>query len=187
MSTDRIKYPVIICRGISNYRCAEYDADKISNVHWDNISGGVNRRQAGYSLYGYIPYEDAAELIDCSGRHNYGYNDAKVCIRASDNKSERYQDGYKLLVNQAGTKPSSSTRPSGAQPCTKRILSLLDEVGEITRSELREKLMDEGYNDTTIRNAIKRLENQWKIKMDGPSQSPRQKISKQLKLVSSEQ
>ena len=166
---------VRICRQIDSYVCAEYPAERIQNVKWDNISGGVNKKQAGYSLYGYIPYKEAAKLIDCSGQHDFGYNDAKVCIRAIDNKDPSYKKGYNYLMKCAGTKPYSNYNAAGLPPCTKRILLILDEKEEITRLELREKLQNEGYNNDLVCGAIKRLEKSQRITISD-ARNPQKRI-----------
>lgn len=96
---------VIICRAPRDIEGGEYPISKIKNPHWSRISGGVHRRCGGYSLYGYIPYEDAMEIVTCSGRHDYMGGDAKICIVASDNKTGKYKEAYKELAAQAGEKP----------------------------------------------------------------------------------
>lgn len=171
---------VIICRSCGDYAQDEVDAELIDNVHWDKISGGVHKRQSGYSLYGYIPYDMAEKLsIKCSGRHNWGYNDAKVCIQASNNKGE-YRKGYNYLVKQAGPKPQSDIsigRPDGQGPCTKKILFLLKEREVVERGELREEIVELGYQRNTFCNAMRALVKQGKIVLIGPPQSCHQKVS----------
>lgn len=125
---------VLIKRNVGSFNVGEIDVDEIRGVHWDNFSGGVHRRQAGYSLYGYIDYDLACELVDCSGSHSFYHNDAKIMIPTSINKKEPYREGYDYLLHLAGRKPknslsgSSSYRPFFSyKPCTTRILELLEE------------------------------------------------------------
>ena len=164
------KLYVIITRQSGNYKHAKICIDDISSVHWDNISGGVRRRQSGYSLYGYIPYKLAAKSgIACSGLHDYGRNEAKICIPAFNSKEPLYREGYKHLVDIAGPKPKgeiSYSRPKGQGPCSKKILAILNEQGEITRSELRSRLLEIGYPSSMIRNALERMKLEHRIECE---------------------
>ncbi len=152
----------------------EYPAEKITGVRWDKVSGGLHKHQSGYSLYGYIPYKDVAELLsDCSGQHDFGDNDGKICIPASPNRKPEYRDGYKMLLEKAGPKPSSS-REHSLPPCTQRIL----ELAPISRVELFKQLNNEGYTSKRISGAITRLKNTNKITLDAPRMSPKYTIFK---------
>ena len=165
---------VRICRGANACWTAVISIDYIENIIWDNISGGVNRRQAGYSLYGYIPYSLAAKLtIGCSGRHDYGYNDAKVMIPKRKNRDERFRAGYRALFELAGEKPIVRYRLPGLPPCTQFAERLLHEK-PYTRAELRAKLFAEGYYFQTIRGALNRLEKQGRIRCKGSSRTQKQ-------------
>ncbi len=165
---DKEDLNVIICRQPQDYHCSPISISEISGVHWDNISGGVKRKQAGYSLYGYIDYNKAVQLVSCSGSHARYDNSAKVCIPRSENKSSPYKEGYKELKKKAGEKPKNSVRPPGTPPCTRRILHLLDGKPLITRGELRNLLCQEGYQVTTVRNAINALKNRAKYARKDP-------------------
>lgn len=165
---------VVISRTPYDDESGEISIEKIWDVKWDSISGGVNRKQTGYSLYGYIDYALAAEKVKCSGKHNFGKNSAKICISKSKNRSAEYREGYSVLCKEAGEKPKSDIskyRPAGLPPCTKRILQKLEPMGYIMRKDLREILQLEGYQKTTIRNAIKNLERQSKIVSEGSPNS----------------
>lgn len=171
---------VCIKRSPSDFISGEIPVSAISGVKWDNISGGVKRNQSGYSLYGYIDYELAKELVKCSGMHNYGNNEAKICIPASSNQGE-YKEGYKYLCKIAGEKPSGtikSNRPEDGKPCTVRILEELEKQGEMTRKNLRKIICDEGYQIKTFRNTINYLKRQKRISVVGEGTSPNQKIKK---------
>jgi hypothetical protein len=161
-------------------RTAEVDVKKISNCHWDKVSGGVKQRlYTGYSLYGYIDYELAVSLgIDCSGRHAKYGSPAKIMIPANLNSKASYKKGYASLKSGAGVKPRFSFRKPGLIPCSKRIEQ---EIGRakrkrITRGELREKLMDEGYDTKQIMNTLNRLGKEKRIFFEGSSRTQSQII-----------
>lgn len=154
--------------------------DLISNVHWSNISGGVKQKRAGYSLFGYIDYTVGKDIVDCSGNHDTGRNNMKICIPKKENESGEYKEGYKILIENAGPKPQSIIslgRPRGYPPCTKQILQIL-ENGPVSRIKLRTILSEMGYQATTIRNAINHLGKCGKIFFRGSSNSPNQIIEK---------
>ena len=159
---------VIIVRNPQSYtKSSPIDINKISQIRWDSVSGGVHAIQGWYSLYGYIDYSLAMELVDCSGDHDYGYNGAKICIPEGLNKNPPYKDGYDYLSGLAGKKPKSkiaSNRPEGFPPCTKYILEQLRKQNKMPRLPLRKKVVDEaGYQPITWCSAIKRLQWQGKI------------------------
>ena len=169
---------VLIMRSHGGNKCSPININELSNVQWGDMSGGYRKRQSGNSLYGYIPYERAMELVDCSGQHNRGYNDARVLI-VKQRRNDPYYEGYKALLNEAGEKPKSRIsleRPDGEPPCTQKLLSLLS-TGPKTRDCIRSELLAIGYQETTIRGAIYRLKTQEKIICDGPPQSKNQLIS----------
>lgn len=176
---ENIELKVWICRQPGNQYGGEYEVSKIWNPHWDTVSGGVHSRSGSYHLFGYIPYSDAKNLVKCSGRHDYGSNDAKICILKSSNSCPEYIDGYKQLVAEAGPKPTSIVsrrRPTGKPPCTKAILAELNKNDFLTRKDLRQQLLDSGYYSNTILGAIRRLTQQNKIILSGSSHSPKQII-----------
>ncbi len=165
---------VIIRRDKGSIYGAEYSVNKIAGVKWDRISGGVNKSHSDYYLYGYIPYSDAAELLaDCSGQHDFGDNDAKIYISSANGKNPEYREGYKMLLEEAGPKPSSS-RKSSLPPCTKRIL----ELAPISREELFKQLNNEGYTSYRISGAISQLIKTNRIHLDAPMMSPKYTIHK---------
>ena len=112
---------IIITRHGGN--SGEIDAKKISNVKWDNISGGYKIKQSGYSLYGYIPYDDALKLNLCSGKHENIADAAKIMIPRSLNSKAPYKKVYDHFVSLAGEKPL--IRKPGQLPCTKRAIDIL--------------------------------------------------------------
>lgn len=179
-NNDTTSGMVLICRHPGDYEGGPFPADKISNVHWGCVSGGVNRRQNGFSLYGYAPYEDVMDIVACSGRHNFGYNDMKICITAANNKDNpKYRAAYYSLVEKADEKSRCGIAgkcPPGAPSCTKRIREIMAEKKTTTRRELRNSLLDEGYKTETIRDAIKNLRYQEFLEAEGDWRSPSQII-----------
>ncbi|WP_029324756.1 hypothetical protein [Butyrivibrio sp. AE3004] len=152
---------VIVVRSPNNYLCAgEVNIAEIDNVRWSNISGGNQHRQAGYSLYGYIDYELAKNLVDCSGIHSGYGGTAKVCIPAKLNKELPYCIGYEYLKFYAANRKPTGTlvnsRPDGI-PCSKMIRLLMKDKTSIFRKELRKTLVEMGYRTDTIRRALRHL------------------------------
>lgn len=171
---------VFITRHPQDYIGGEISISKIRDVKWDSISGGVKRKQNGYSLYGHIDYNIAKNIVNCSGFHDYGYNDAKICIPYSKNNCPEYQKGYKQLESQAEDKPPSPisiTRPTGFPPCTKHILEILASNSPQTRGDLRNTVTTDGYPLKTFRSALNSLKKQGKIILEGNSCSSKQIIS----------
>lgn len=163
---------------------AEISVEEIKNVRWDNRTGGYKVKSGYPRLYGYISYSLAMEIVDCSGEHDFGWNDAKVIIHKPNPRKypedEKYVEGYNLLEKRAGEKPMSKTaenRPTGAHPCTKQILLILEE-GPIKRQELRHRILRMGYEMTTFRGAIWRMAHDGRIICEGSPHSPKQVISK---------
>ena len=159
----------MIVRSPQKYiKLSEVEVNQIKNVRWDNVSGGYNRKQSGYSLYGYIPYSLAEQLVDCSGKHEKGYNLAKICIPAKLNDKHPYKDGFRYLKSIAeNEKPR--IRPKGFPACTKLVLDLLIENKQLMRKEVYEKIEKDidkqGYEKKTIRNTINNLKRQGKVKV----------------------
>ena len=169
---------VIIYRHSGDYQGSEYAADKIKNVHWGRVSGGVKKAQNGFSLYGYIPYSDAMDIVACSDRHDYGYNDAKICITATTNKDNpKYRAAYYGLVEKADEKASCGIAahcPNGQPSCTKKIREILYQKGKIYRCDLKAELIQIGYRADTIQEAINNLHFQEVLVLEGNYQNPHQ-------------
>ena len=169
---------VIIKRSGGSYsKEAAVDVDIIRDVHWGNVSGGVNARHAGFSLYGYIDYSLASKLVSCSGTHAHYGNRAKIMIPASLNKESPYREGYEYLLDRAGRKPSYHYRLPGQKPCTKRILELIAHEEPVTRKALRDQLLGERYGGKQIARALNRMEKDGRIiYKEGSSNNPQQLI-----------
>ncbi len=173
---------VIITRqnsGIS--KASPIKISKISEIHWSNESGGYHTKTNNYMLFGYIPYDIAAKLVDCSGTHKYYNNDAKICIPKSFNTEEPYKSAYQQLekayIHQKPISLIRQNRPQGYPPCTKQILKLLKEESPQLRGELRDTILAIGYTPVNFRNAMKTLVNDGRIKTTGSSASPKQIIT----------
>lgn len=152
---------VLIVRNPNQYiKVGEIDIDLISNVHWDDVCGGICRRLSHYTLMGYIDYDLAADMVDCSGRHNRGYNSAKIAIPLGKNQDDAHKEAYDSLLQRAGEKPKSkiwNSRKEGFPPCTKYILNILKRNdGSMLRGLLRKKVRDD-YRAETFTSALWRL------------------------------
>lgn len=153
---------VLIVRHSGDWRMGAVRVADIKRVHWDNISGGVYRRQRGYSLYGYVPYDLAMETVACSGTHAHYGNNAKVKI-VKEEKGSVYYEGYQYLLSLAGPKPHYNSNPLHLPPCTKAIIAFLEEHEEeheggfVTRRELRAWIKEKGYELPRYRRAIRQL------------------------------
>ncbi len=169
---------VLIKRSARAFTVGEIGTDEISGLHWDNVSGGVNQRQGGFSLYGYIDYARAAELVDCSGMHGGCGRVAKIMVPASLNRDEPYREGYLELLDRVGYKRIGHYRYPEQKPCTKRILGVLKEHGPQTRKEIRDMLRQEKYPSVQIARALNRMEKDGRILYkQGSSKMPGQIIA----------
>ena len=96
---------VRIRRQPQSYEMDEVHEKYISNVHWDNVCGGLQIRVATVSVYGYMDYHALTETdVAISRSHDWGYNEAKVCMNKSDNTgkgNEEYEPAYCRFIVQA--------------------------------------------------------------------------------------
>ena len=90
---------VLIKRGVTSHDIVEISVSQISGVRWDNISGGVYARQAGYSLYGYVDYDIISEMGLNSGAHAKYNGQNKVMIPASLKKNNHIWKGISIWRN----------------------------------------------------------------------------------------
>lgn len=103
-----------------------------------------------------------------------------IICRSCGDYAQDEVDAELYLVKQAGPKPQSDIsigRPDGQGPCTKKILFLLKEREVVERGELREEIVELGYQRNTFCNAMRALVKQGKIVLIGPPQSCHQKVS----------
>lgn len=155
---------VSVVRHPGDWKVGTVKASSITDLHWDNVSGGVHRKSGQYYLYGYIYCDEIIEgEVSYSCVHGTAPHNIKVCIQKSGND----KDVYKYLSSDAGEKPIVMQRQPGPVPCTKRILEELETKGEMRRSDLRESLMKSGYQGTTIRNALKTMIHDRRILVEG--------------------
>lgn len=134
----------------------------IWGIHWSNISGGYNKKCSQEFLFGYIhPDKIIDGEVACSGRHNYD-NGIKVVILKKYNKSV-----WSELIKIPKNRPQNTVRLEGQPACTKKIVEIVMEKQPIRRMTLRQELLSLGYQEGTIRNALKRLENNKKISVKG--------------------
>ena len=174
---------VLISRSPSEWRKAEYDVDKIKDVEWSNIVGGLQVPQArGYSLYGKIPYKDAMGLVACSGEHNYGNNMAKICIPDKYNSRGEYKEGYEYLILEKAKniRPKyQSFRSEEEEKCANIIQEIVSKQGEIARGKLRTYIKKtHGYEAKIISKSLEHLKYQRKIKIIKKQGSNSQIITK---------
>jgi hypothetical protein len=74
-----------IRRQWNNWKIAEVEFSKISNLHWDNTSGGVAALAPQYFIHGYIWCDTYAGELSHSCMHGEGPHRIKVCITKTDN------------------------------------------------------------------------------------------------------
>lgn len=174
------EYKVCIKRSAKAPKTSEVSISKINGVKCDNQSGGYGSIQSGYSLHGYISYNDAMELVDCSGMHEHYHTDVKIVIPASLNKEDKYRKGYEILLKKARSKPVSiHKRTINGITCTKQIIKFLEISHSMPRRELRKKIIEYGYTMSQFQSAIYRLKSQGKISCPGDGRNPSQMISLQ--------
>ncbi len=128
--------------------------NSISNARWDIVGGGIQLYSKMPVLYGYIPYELAKDLdISISGRHDFGYNDAKICMIPADNLgkgNEEYEPAYCRFIVHADY---NSHFPYFDLKRTKTVSECLKNH-PLSRKELMNQLEDKGFDAKNIREAI---------------------------------
>ena len=153
---------VQVCRQIGGWDLASVKFSDVWGIHWSNRTGGYQNICLQWHLFGYIHPDNIIEGdVARSGRHNYD-NGIKVVILKKNNTGI-----WDKLIERYGEQPKNYTRPEGQPPCSKKIIQIVNEKKSIKRTELRQQLLDIGYQDTTIRNAIKRLSKNKKISVVG--------------------
>ena len=87
---------VNIRRQWNDYRIAEVDISDLSNLHWDDISGGVRARTPRPFIHGYMPCDSYnGDLADWCA-HGRGPHSIKVCVIEKDNCKEVFVAVRKL-------------------------------------------------------------------------------------------
>lgn len=99
---------VIVRRQFNDARTARCRLLDLRRVHWDFISGGVQKVAPWSFMYGYVWCSDLVEADDFphSCLHGSGPHLIKVCIVKKDNPPQTYAS----LLKQAGPKPARTSR-----------------------------------------------------------------------------
>jgi len=91
---------ILIRRQWNDFQIAETDFENLESLHWDNISGGVQRRAPQPFIHGYV----FCNLIDGEFGHSCMHGDGphkiKVCITKKGNESV-----WSQILEIAGPKP----------------------------------------------------------------------------------
>jgi hypothetical protein len=77
------------------------DFSKLSNLHWDNQSGGVRAPSPQYFIHGYVRCNEYEGDLAHSCAHGEGPHSIKVCITKTDNDP----DVFSKLKSIVGQKP----------------------------------------------------------------------------------
>jgi hypothetical protein len=122
--------------------------NEISRLHWDDITGGFQKRTPYPQIMGYVDPADAPK-VRCSGRHDYSRYGIKVCLIRSKTSPEVWEKVLQVVPECPYVKLPT---------CTKTILEILGNYPEgMTRKSLREQMLQKGYPSYRIRRAIKTM------------------------------
>lgn len=140
---NEIELPVVIVRqdgGEAGLQTEVVSAKDICRPDWCDVSGGVHKKQAGYSIYGYLPYSDFKDKVKCNGRHDWGKNEMKVKVLPPARSGAIYRAGYSYLEEIVGPKPTKETN----RGVSNRIKEILRENGNhMIRAELRKQVLED--------------------------------------------
>lgn len=143
----------------------------ISNVRWDNVCGGLQIRVANVSVYGYMDYHALTETdVAISRSHDWGYNQAKVCMNKSDNLgkgNEEYEPAYCRFIVQA----DYNTQSRFVDYKRTKTVSQFLKNNPVSRKELKEQLETEITNADALREAIKILLKAGYLSVEGKGQN----------------
>jgi hypothetical protein len=79
---------VRVRRQWNDWREARYDLDEISDLHWTNVSGGVNAPAAQPFVHGYVWCDGMIDgELAHSCRHGEGPHRIKVCMTKKGNEA----------------------------------------------------------------------------------------------------
>ena len=92
---------VFIRRQWNDWRVAKVELNKIQNLHWDIISGGVHAVCPQPFVHGYVLCTDIIGEIAHSGMHGPCPHSIKVCIVKKDNNPKIWQE----ILKKVGPKP----------------------------------------------------------------------------------
>jgi hypothetical protein len=96
------KQTVRIRRQWNDWQIGEIDFDKLANLHWDILSGGVQAPAPQYFIHGCCWCTDIVGEIAHSCVHGDAPHWIKVCVVKKDNEPEV----FKRLLEIVGPKPS---------------------------------------------------------------------------------
>ena len=136
MSSDTY---VRVRRQPNNYEIATYRLSDISELDWDDVSGGIRSSFFNqYFLYGYVWCDGAIEgRVAHSGEFgikNHGPcpHRIKVCILKKDN-----EDIYATLIKDLPPKPQQErSKPTSGHLCKTDIVIILKEKGAMRGTKL---------------------------------------------------
>jgi hypothetical protein len=95
---------VSVRRQWNDYREARYRLDDISDMHWTDVSGGVNARAPRKFVHGYVRCDGMIDgELAHSCRHGTGPHRVKVCITKKGNEPV-----WPKILERAGPAPRQS-------------------------------------------------------------------------------
>ena len=166
-------------RNPADYNIVESSSELLGGARWSNLCGGIYKFMPVYTVYAYMDYIEMNEAgITSSGQHAFGNNSGKVCICKCDNTGkgkEEYEEAYYWLVvcedHNQKSYPYNKKR-------TKIITDLLKDNPEgITRKDIRKKLVEAGYRENEIREALYILNKAGFLEIKGSPKSQNSIIS----------
>jgi hypothetical protein len=97
---------VRIRRQWNDWRIATVPFDRLSGLHWDNVSGGVQAPAPQFFIHGYVRCDDVDGEIAHSCVHGEGPHRIKVCVVKKDNDPQTWAQ----LIEIVGPKPGRPVR-----------------------------------------------------------------------------
>jgi len=92
---------VFIRRQWNDYRIASVKFDKIRDLHWSDISGGVQAPMPQFFVCGYVWCNEVEGDIAHSCEHGEGPHSIKVCVIKKDNTPKIFNELFEIV----GPKP----------------------------------------------------------------------------------
>jgi hypothetical protein len=92
---------VYVRRQWNDYRAGKVPLDRMDNIRWDQISGGVRTLAPQPFIHANVLCTDVEGDIAHSCLHGEGPHSIKVCITKNDNSKKVYE----RLLEVAGPKP----------------------------------------------------------------------------------
>ncbi len=74
-----------------DWRVAEVDFNDLSNLHWDNFSGGVQQRTPRPFIHAFVMCDKINGDLAHSCMHGEGPHSIKVCILKVDNQPATFK------------------------------------------------------------------------------------------------